>query len=413
MNRPTPLGVSARGASLARRILLALARSLRHGALTIVESDRTTVVGRSGGSAARLEVHDNLFWRRVATRGGVGLGESYFLGEWESNDLVGVLRILARNLEAINSWSRRLAPLRNARGALRRHIATTRDVDRENIAAHYDLGDDFFQLFLDPTLAYSGGVFSGPETTLEEASTAKFERICTKLGLGPDDHVIEIGTGWGGFAIHAASRYGCRVTTTTISAKQFAYATRAVADAGLEHLVTVLNRDYRDLTGTYSHLVSIEMIEAVDWRQYGSYFAACERLLEPDGLAAFQCIVIDDREFERYKTRQDFIRRYIFPGGGLPSTLAMNRAIAASTDFDLIDLEDLAAHYVATLERWRVRLDDRAGEARALGFDDQFLRMWRFYFAYCAAGFAERHISLVELVLARKDWRGALRPRAL
>ncbi len=413
MNRPTPFGSSPLGTSLARRILLTLARSLRHGSLTIVESDRNTVAGRSGDLTARIEVRSSLFWWRVATRGGVGLGESYFLGEWESDDLVGVLRLLARNLETINRWSRRLAPLRNARGVLQRRNTTTRDVDRENIAAHYDLGDDFFQLFLDPTLAYSGGVFAGPETTLEEASTAKFDRICTKLGLGPGDHVIEIGTGWGGFAIHAASRYGCRVTTTTISAKQFAYATRAVADAGLEHLVTVLNRDYRDLTGTYSHLVSIEMIEAVHWRQYGSYFAACERLLESDGLAAFQCIVIDDREFERYKTRQDFIRRYIFPGGGLPSTLAMNRAIAAATDFDLIDLEDLAAHYVATLDHWRERLDGRDDEARALGFDDQFLRMWRFYFAYCAAGFAERHISLVELVLARKDWRGPLRPRTL
>jgi cyclopropane-fatty-acyl-phospholipid synthase len=410
------LAPASRGAGLARRALTVLAASLRHGSLTVTESRRTSVFGPTseGGVQARLEVHDASFWRRVITHGGVGIGESYFMGEWDSDDLVAVLRLLTLNLDRINRWSRRLAPWRDAmRRPKWRRRTTTRERDRENVTAHYDLGDDFFTLFLDPSLAYSCGVFPAPESSLEEASIEKFDRICRKLGLGPGDHVVEIGTGWGGFAIHAASRYGCRVTSTTVSPSQFAYATRAVHEAGLDQLVTVLNRDYRDLEGTFSHLVSIEMIEAVDWRQYETYFAACERLLRPDGLAALQCIVIDDREFERYKTHQDYIRRYIFPGGGLPSTLAMNRAIATATDFDLVDLEDLGTHYVRTLDLWRERLDAHADEARSLGFDDRFLRMWRFYFAYCAAGFAEHHVSVVQLVLARKDWRGPLRPRSL
>jgi cyclopropane-fatty-acyl-phospholipid synthase len=410
------LAPASRGAGVARCALTLLARSLRHGTLTVTESHRSSVYGSTseGAVEARIEVHDASFWRRVIAHGGVGIGESYFMGEWDSDDIVAVLRLLTLNLARINRWSRRLAPLRDALRRPRwRRRTTTRETDRENIAAHYDLGDDFFRLFLDPSLAYSSGVFPAPESSLEEASIEKFDRICHKLGLGPDDHVVEIGTGWGGFAIHAASRYRCRVTTTTISPSQFAYATRAVHEAGLDHLVTVLNRDYRDLAGTFSHLVSIEMIEAVDWRQYETYFAACERLLRPDGLAALQCIVIDDREFERYKTRQDYIRRYIFPGGGLPSTLAMNRAIATATDFDLVDLEDLGAHYVRTLDIWRERLDAHAVEARSLGFDERFLRMWRFYFAYCAAGFAERHVSVVQMILARKNWRGPRRPRSL
>ena len=409
------LAPASKGTGIARRALTALASSLRHGTLTVSESGRTSVFGsRSEGVVeARIEVHDASFWRRVITHGGVGIGESYFMGEWDSDDIVAVLRLLTLNLDRINHLSRRLAALREALRRPRwRRNTTTRETDRENIAAHYDLGEEFFKLFLDPSLAYSSGVFPAAESTLEEASTEKFDRICHKLDLGSDDHVVEIGTGWGGFAIHAASRYGCHVTTTTISPNQFAYATSAVHEAGLDHLVTVLNRDYRDLEGTFSHLVSIEMIEAVDWRQYEGYFATCERLLRPDGLAALQCIVIDDREFERYKTRQDYIRRYIFPGGGLPSTLAMNRAIATATDFDLVDIEDLGAHYVRTLDLWRERLDAHADEARSLGFDERFIRMWRFYFAYCAAGFTERHVSVVQMVLARKDWRGLARPRS-
>lgn len=407
---------ASKGSGAARLLLKLLARYLRHGTLTVNESGRTSVYGTSaeGALTARLDVHDASFWRRVITRGGIGLGESYIMGEWDSDDIVAVLRLLTLNLDRINHWSGRLARVRAVLRLPKRPVRTaTREIDRENITAHYDLGDDFFKLFLDPTLAYSSGVFVTPESSLEEASIEKFDRICRKLGLGSGDHVIEIGTGWGGFAIHAASRYGCRVTTTTISPSQYAHARDAVHEAGLDHLVTVLNQDYRDLHDTFSHLVSIEMIEAVDWRQYETYFTTCQRLLRPDGVAAFQCIVIDDREFERYKTRQDYIRRYIFPGGGLPSIFAMNRTVAGFTDFALVDLEDLGAHYVRTLNLWRERLDARADDASAIGFDDRFQRMWRFYFAYCSAGFSERHVSVVQMVFARKGWRGPLRPRGV
>jgi cyclopropane-fatty-acyl-phospholipid synthase len=285
--------------------------------------------------------------------------------------------------------------------------------DRRNIHAHYDLGNEFFALFLDPTMAYSCGVYESEASSLAEASIAKFDRICRKLNLGPADHVVEIGGGWGGFALHAASRYGCRVTTTTISSRQFDHAVRAVAQAGLTDRITVLNKDYRDLEGQFSDLVSIEMIEAVDWRLYDEFFATCARLLRPDGRAVLQCIVIDDREYDRAKTRKDFIKRYIFPGGCLPSVTAIAAAATRASDLRLIDLEDIGPHYARTLADWRRRLEDRRSDAHALGFDDQFLRMWRFYFAYCEAAFRERRVSDVQVLLARSEWRGDVGLRAL
>ncbi len=401
--------------ALSRLVLLTLARRLRHGTLTITEGGQPHTYGTVGepGIAASLEVRDDHVWNRVLVGGGVGLGRSYALGEWDSPNLVAPLRLLTLNLDRINRVPRRLAPITRALGRPFRNLGRpTRAEDRANIAAHYDLGDEFFGLFLDPSMAYSCAVFPSDASTLVEASREKFDRICRKLELGPDDHVVEIGTGWGGFAVHAATRYGCRVTTTTISQKQYEYARRAVAEAGLGELVTVLNLDYRELDGQFTHLVSIEMIEAVDWRHYETFFAACAALLRPDGRAALQCIVIDDGEFERYKTRQDFIRRFIFPGGGLPSITALANAVTRATDLRLIDLEDLGPHYVRTLDEWRDGLDAHWRDARTMGFDESFLRIWRFYFAYCAAGFAERHVSVVQLVLARSQWRGALALRS-
>ena len=394
----------------ARGIFTALLSRLDYGTLELTEGDRSRVFGddRNGAIVASLVVHDESFWPRILAHGSSGLGESYFLGEWESPDLVAVLELLARNLDRINRLSRLVTPLLNATSRTVRRITPSKTRDRENMAAHYDLGNDFFELFLDPTMAYSSAVFPTPESALEEGSSEKFDRLCRKLGLGANDHVVEIGTGWGGFALHAATHYGCRVTTTTISAKQFTYATRRVAEAGLAHLVTVLDHDYRDLEGQFTHLVSIEMIEAVDWRLYETFFSACARLLAPDGRAALQCIVIDDAEFERYKTRSDYIRRHIFPGGGLPSISAMTNALARATDLRLTDLEDLGAHYVRTLRLWRERLDAHAAAAHELGFDAQFLRKWRFYFAYCEVGFAERQVSVVQIILARDDWRSSL-----
>ena len=399
--------------SVSRRVLIAMLRRLRHGTLTLSEGGRNRTFGETlkGSIVADLTVHEPMFWSRVLTRGSSGLGESYFRGEWDSTDIVALLELLTKNLDRINRLSRIVAPVAAVTKVPLRRFAPSKARDRQNIAAHYDLGNEFFELFLDSTMAYSSAVFPSPSSSLEEASTEKFDRLCRKLSLGPTDHVVEIGTGWGGFALHAARTYGCRVTTTTISAKQYEYATRRVAESGLGHLVTVLDRDYRDLEGTFTHLVSIEMIEAVDWRLYETFFHACASLLDDNGRAALQCIVIDDAEFERYKTRTDFIRRHIFPGGGLPSITALTNALSRASDLRLIDLEDLGPHYVRTLTMWHERLAARADDARRLGFDDELLRKWHFYFAYCAAGFTERHVSVVQIVLARDGWRGSLELR--
>jgi len=411
VSQPTrPLGRwTASRTVLSRVLLTALARKMRHGTLAISERGRQGSFGTVGdeGLMANLEVLDASVWNRVLAGGGIGLGQSYFLSEWDSPDLVALLRLLTLNLDRINRLPRRLALVTHLlRRPFRSIGRPSKSEDRANIAAHYDLGDEFFRLFLDETMAYSCGVFTSTTSTLAEASREKFDRVCRKLQLSPRDHVVEIGTGWGGFALHAAEHYGCRVTTTTISQKQYAFARRAVAEAGLEDKITVLNRDYRDLEGPFTHLVSIEMIEAVDWRHYETFFATCANLLVPDGRAVLQCIVIDDGEFERYKTRQDFIRTFIFPGGGLPSITAMAKAFTRASDLRLTDLEDLGPHYVRTLTEWRERLDQRWADAVALGLDDAFLRRWRFYFAYCTAGFAERHVSVVQIVLARSLWRG-------
>lgn len=396
-----------------RRILTSMLRRLVHGTLTLHEGERSRTFGEPGGGgpAVDLTVRDASFWPRVLTGGSSGLGESYFLGEWDSTDLVAVLELLTKNLDRINRLSRLLTPVVALAMRPARRFAPSKVRDRENIAAHYDLGDEFFGLFLDPTMAYSSAVFPSPTSSLEEGSIEKFDRLCRKLALGPHDHVVEIGTGWGGFAVHAAANYGCRVTTTTISAKQFAFATRRIAESGLSDLVTILDHDYRDLVGEFTHLVSIEMIEAVDWRLYETFFAACAKLLRPDGRAALQCIVIRDSEFERYKLREDFIRRHIFPGGVLPSITAITRALSRATDLRVTDLEDLGPHYVRTLSLWRGRLSDNADQARELGFNDEFLRKWHFYFAYCEAGFSERHVSVVQMILARDGWRGTLQLR--
>lgn len=396
-----------------RRILTAMLHRLRHGTLTLGEGGVRRTFGEPNDNAvvADLTVNDASFWPRVLAGGSSGLGESYFLGEWDSSDLYAVLDLLTRNLPQINRVSRSAAPVLSLTRLRSNRFPPSKADDRENIAAHYDLGDEFFKLFLDSTMAYSSAVFSHPTDSLEEGSIEKFDRICRKLQLGPHAHVIEIGSGWGGFAIHAATNYGCHVTTTTISAKQYLYASRRIAESGLGELVTVLDQDYRDLEGEFTHLVSIEMIEAVDWRLYESFFAACAKLLCPDGRAALQCIVIADREFERYKTRTDYIRRHIFPGGGLPSISAMTNALSRASDLRLTDLEDLGPHYVRTLELWRDRLLANADRARDLGYDEEFLRKWHFYLCYCAAGFSERQISVVQIVLARNGWRSSLELR--
>jgi cyclopropane-fatty-acyl-phospholipid synthase len=273
--------------------------------------------------------------------------------------------------------------------------------DRHNIAAHYDLSNEFFATMLDPTMAYSCAYFADHATTLEQAQVAKFDRIATKLALGPEDHVIEIGTGWGGFAIHAAERHGCRVTTTTISEAQRALAEKRVAERGLADRITVLGADYRDLRGRYDALVSIEMVEAVDWRRHDRFFATCARLLTERGRMALQAITIADGSFERAKLHDDFIRAMVFPGGCLPSVAAIATSVARTCDLRIVDLEDIGPHYAETLRRWRGNLERRRPEVERLGFDERFWRFWTLYLCYCEAAFVERHVSDVQVVLAR------------
>jgi cyclopropane-fatty-acyl-phospholipid synthase len=360
---------------------------------------------------ARVEVADPApFWRSVAFGGHIGAAEAYVAGAWSTPDLVSLVRLFLRNRDVLDGlesgWARLARPLRRALHALNRN--TLRGSAR-NIHAHYDLGNEFFAHFLDETLTYSAGVFERPDSSLREASEAKYDRICRKLRLGPHDRVVEIGSGWGGFALHAAERYGCRVTTTTISREQHALASSRVAAAGLSDRVEVRLDDYRRLDGTFDKLVSIEMIEAVGHAYYGTFFETCARLLEPDGLAAIQAITIEDRLYEAARRDVDFIKRYIFPGSCIPSVSVLARA-AGPSGLRLVDLEDLTPHYAETLRRWRENFDAGWDAIAALGFDERFRRLWEFYLCYCEGGFTERVLASAQLVFAQP---GAAPPAAL
>jgi cyclopropane-fatty-acyl-phospholipid synthase len=386
---------------LARRIVAGLfLRRIHTATLTVVEEDGRRTFG-SGPPLATVEVRSPRLWRKLL-RGSRGLAESYVAGMWESPDVTAVIQLAARNVGGIDRLRRRLAPLR----APFQHLAAllrvnTRRRSRRSIAAHYDLGNDLFGLMLDRTMMYSCAVFDRPGMTLEEGSIAKLERICERLGLSPDDHVLEIGTGWGGFAVHAATTRGCRVTTTTISREQHDWAVEAVRREGVEHLVTVLLDDYRDLTGSYDKLVSIEMIEAVGWRHFGTFFDKCSSLLRPDGAMLLQAITIDDRAYHVEKVGSSFINTYVFPDGCLPSIEAISRSVARRTDMTTVHLDDIGIHYAETLRRWRANFEANAQRASELGYDQNFRRLWHLYLCWCEAGFAERRLGDVQMLLAK------------
>ncbi len=356
----------------------------------------------SGRPEATLWVHDRRTFSSVLRRGSIGLGQSYADGWWDTDDLTNVVRVALRRTRpfrrVLDSWGSSVGRVPNA---VRRLRPPTKSEDRENVSAHYDLSNDFFALMLDPTMTYSCAYFADDAVDLETAQIAKFERLADKLDLGPDDHVVEIGSGWGALAIYLAECRGCRVTTTTISEAQRTVAQERVARRGLEHRVTVLGADYRDLSGQFDALVSFEMIEAVDWRRHDDFFATCARLLAPHGRMGLQAITIADASYERAKMHDDFVRRMIFPGGCLPSVASMTRSVARRTDLRLIDLEDIGRHYPETLRRWRSNLAGQEECLARLGFDEHFRRLWDFYLCYCEAAFIERHISDVQLVLAR------------
>ena len=405
--------------NVARRVVLQRLASLAVGSLEIHEAwgDEPMVLrGRLGmtedglGDASRLppaphavlRVSDPRFYGELLSRGSLGAAESYLDGAWTSDDLVALVRLLVRNRDVLDAMegglARLVTPVRALWSLARRN---TKDGSRRNISAHYDLGNDFFELFLDDTLTYSSGVFEHPNATLREASVAKLDRLCRKLDLHPEHHLLEIGTGWGSMAMHAAATYGCRVTTTTISREQHDLATTRIARAGLSDRVTVLLEDYRDLRGSYDRIVSVEMVEAVGRRYLPTYLESCSRLLARDGLFAMQAIHILDKDFERAAREVDFIKRYVFPGSFIPSVTALCDAMAAKTDMRLVQLEDMTPHYARTLAEWRGSLHTNTERILATGRDTPFLRLWDYYLAYCEGGFRERFIGVSQLLMAK------------
>jgi cyclopropane-fatty-acyl-phospholipid synthase len=392
---------------LARRVALAMLARMREGQLTVVEPSGESVFG-NGDPRAVVDVRSARVWPMLR-HGSRGLAEAYMEGLWDSPDLTAVVRVGARNASRLDAWRRRLAPGRVPLQVLRGiRSRNTRARSRRAIAAHYDLGNDFFGLMLDETMMYSSAYFPAPGMTLAQASTAKLELVCESLDLGPQDHVVEIGTGWGGFAVHAAATRGCRVTTTTISREQYEHARRRVHAAGLAERVTVLCEDYRDLRGRYDKLVSIEMIEAVGWREFDTFFGRCSDLLTDDGRMLLQAIVIDDSAYEVEKASQSFIRTHIFPDGCLPSTRVIARCLERCTDMRTVGLRDLTPHYAETLRRWRANVESVAPRLDQMGYDERFRRLWRMYLSYCEAGFTERRIGVVQMHLAKPSWRRQL-----
>jgi len=393
----------------ARTKVLARLEALRYGRLVIEDRAERIAFGEDIEDAelrATVRVHDRRFYADLALGGSVGAGESYIGGCWSADDLTTVMRLMVRNREVTEGIdggpARAFTPVRRMLHYLNRN---TRAGSRRNISAHYDLGNEFFELVLDRTMMYSCAIFERADASLDEAAAAKVDRICRKLELRPTDHLIEIGTGWGGFAIHAARNYGCRVTTTTISQKQHDFAVARIAAAGLADRVTVLLKDYRDLEGQYDKAVSIEMIEAVGGHFIDAYFRKCGELLKPDGMMLLQAITIADQHYASALRSVDFIKKYIFPGSFIPSVTAIADSLTRASDLRLFHLEDLTPNYAETLKHWRLNTFANLDRVKALGYPDEFIRMWEYYLCYCEGGFRERYIGDVQMLLTKPRCR--------
>lgn len=391
-----------------RKLVLGKLQRLSSGSLLIRDTHSEHRFGSTDEitPAVTIDVLDNRFYRQIVFGGGLGAAESYIQGWWDASHLIDAMRMFARNMDVLagieQGGSQWLRPLRVAANWLRHN---TRKGSRRNISAHYDLSNEFFALMLDPTMTYSSGYFATAESSLQEASIEKYDRICRKLQLSADDHVLEIGTGWGGFAEHAAKKFGCRITTTTISNEQYAYAEKRFHAAGLKSQVTLLRDDYRDLRGKFTKLVSIEMIEAVGEKYLPLFFAKCSELLLPNGAMCLQAIVLPDYRYASYRRSVDFIQRYIFPGGFLPSMQAIAGCVAQQTNFRFVHTEDFGHHYATTLARWREQFWKNIESIRELGFDERFIRTWHYYLCYCEAGFREQQIGVSQLVLTKPGCR--------
>jgi cyclopropane-fatty-acyl-phospholipid synthase len=381
--------------------------SLSGGGLSIIDGDETRSFGdRTSELQATIKVNNSRFYRRVALGGGLAAAESLMDGDWQADDLTAVVQIFARNLEATERLGRGLARTKQILARFG-HWCRQNTINgaKRNICAHYDLSNEFFALFLDPSMTYSCGIFESSGTTMWEASIAKIDRVCRRLDLQPSDHLIEIGSGWGALAIYAAKHFGCRVTTTTISNQQYDYVREAICRNGLDDQITLLKQDYRTLTGQYNKLVSIEMIEAVGSQFYGTFFGKCRELLRSDGIALLQSIVIADERYDLHRRNVDFVNRYIFPGGQLPSVSELAKAAAMGGQLRVMQLDEFGLHYAETLRRWREQFQMQLETVRSLGFDERFIRMWNYYLCYCEAGFEERRINLVQMLLAGRSSR--------
>jgi cyclopropane-fatty-acyl-phospholipid synthase len=395
---------------LARQLVRKLLARIRYGRIVLHEGNQQTVYGAEHELVAHLRVYHPAFYRRVLFGGSIGGGEAYVTNLWDVDDLTALARIMVRNMKLLDRMEQGFAWLRRP-FFLVRHLLRNNNKKRakKNIIAHYDLGNTLYKSFLDPTMMYSAAIYDEEAQTLDQAAVNKLEVICRKLDLKPHDHLIEIGTGWGGLAIHAARNYGCQVTTTTLSEEQFAEASRLVAEEGLTDRIHILRRDYRDLTGSYDKLVSVEMIEAVGDRYLPAFFKKCEQLLKPDGIMLLQAITIVDQKYEQYRRSVDFIQRHIFPGGCLVSNRRMIDIIGGKTDMVVRNLEDYGFDYARTLSDWRHRFRANYAQLRKAGYDETFKRLWEFYLCYCEGGFRERAISVVQLLATRPQHRLALK----
>jgi cyclopropane-fatty-acyl-phospholipid synthase len=389
---------------LARRSVIKRLDQLQVGRLCLVDGSDEFEFGSTSraGIEARIQVLDPRFYSEIAYGGSIGGGEAYMQGFWDCDDLVSLIRILLQNRQVLDGMetgtARLMSPLQKMFHWINRN---SHEGARRNIAAHYDLGNDFFALWLGQAMMYSSAIFERSDMSLDEAQLARLSHICRKLQLNQNDHVLEIGTGWGGFAIYAAKNFGCRVTTTTISREQFDEATKRVTEAGLDDQITLLLDDFRDLEGKFDKLVSIEMIEAIDHGLFETYFRKCSDLLKPEGAMLIQAITIADQRYDEYRKSIDFIQRYIFPGSGLPSSELMSRIVARKTDMRLLGLEDIGLHYARTLNFWRQRFMKQLPEIRQLGYSETFIRMWEYYLCYCEGAFLERAISDVQILFAK------------
>lgn len=404
-------GLPRRGLTqdIARRAVLRILDNLAVGSLTLYEGQSERHFGRSAGDGklhAEIHLHNPAAYSQLLMGGSIAAGEAYMRGHWTSPDPIQVTRLFCANMAVLEGMdSKQSLSVKIALRLAHFFNRNTRAGSKDNIAAHYDLGNDFFGLFLDPTMMYSSALYAGRDIPLQDASLAKLAALCEQLELSADDHLLEIGTGWGGMAIYAAQHYGCRVTTTTISQEQYAYAVQRVREANLEDRVTVLCEDYRHLTGSYDKLVSVEMIEAVGHEFYGEYFRTCSGLLRANGKMVIQAITMADQRYVQARDSVDFIKRYIFPGGCLPSVEVIARHVARDTDMQIVHLRDITQDYAQTLAHWREAFLAQLASVRAMGFSEEFIRMWEYYLCYCEGGFRERVIGTVQLAFAKPGYR--------